>query len=587
MRVSSKLAVQLFEACGAVGIACGELLPMLSADAQAALNKRDGTMEWDTLIALFDRLWLIVDADVERMRAIGRALVHAPSFILLRKLAGTVVSPRSLYDAWGRWIAPAALPHLSLESRTVSRSRLRFVGSVPAPHASAIAFFHCVEGGLTELPRLLALERATIVTSRITARAVDITIELPPSRSMFGRLRRVVRAALSSGEALDLLEVQRSELAHGLQTVQRGASEVQEVFDRLPVLVVIHRDGKILWKNRAVAKTLGYEGHDDLVGRPLVDLLEPAAREAFGGRIRAPIDETPELEEVRLMKRNGEVVVTEVFPAQLITFDGEPARMVVGRDATERVRLQQQLLVSARMASIGMLAAGVAHEVNNPLAYVLNNVEIAMKQLAPLGESTRQGREALGVALEGVDRIRTIVRDLLALSRLDDAAVGPVDVVAVVDSTLALARKEIAERAAFVYHREPVALAKGTVARVGQVLLNLLTNALEALPEDARETNELRVSVRPSAAGGAVVEVTDNGVGIPSEHASRVFDPFFTTKAPGHGTGLGLAISLRLVAEMGGELSFESTPKRGTTFRMTLSAAELEDRAHRQPSAQA
>ncbi len=237
--------------------------------------------------------------------------------------------------------------------------------------------------------------------------------------------------------------------------------------------------------------------------------------------------------------------------------------------------------------SIGMLAAGVAHEVNNPLAYVLNNVEIAMRLLAPLGEATRSGREALGVALEGVDRIRTIVRDLLALSRVDDMAVGPVDLVAVVDSTLALARKEIAERAELVYAYEPVPLARGTVARVGQVVLNLVANALEALPADARGTNVLRVTVRPSCAGGAVVEITDNGIGILPEHAPQIFDPFFTTKAPGRGTGLGLAISQRLVAEMGGELSFESTVNRGTTFRMTLPAADLEDRAHRQTSAQA
>jgi signal transduction histidine kinase len=231
------------------------------------------------------------------------------------------------------------------------------------------------------------------------------------------------------------------------------------------------------------------------------------------------------------------------------------------------------------MASIGMLAAGVAHEVNNPLAYVLNNVEIAMKQLAPLGEATRQGREALGVALEGVDRIRTIVRDLLALSRVNDVPIGPIDVPVVVESTLALARKEIAERAQLVYEHEPVALSRGTVARLGQVLLNLVANALEAMPEGARVTNELRVVVRPSAFGGAIVEVSDNGVGIPAEHCPRLFDPFFTTKAPGLGTGLGLSITQRLVSEMGGELSFESVVKRGSTFRVTLPPADLDEPA--------
>jgi len=585
MRVSSKLAMQLLEACDAVGVAREDLISIIPADSRASVTAPDGSIEWDTLMGLFDRLWVIVDGDVARVRAVGRALVHVPSYVLLRQLARTVVSPRSLYDAWSRWIAPATVPHVSVEQTTVSKSRLRFVGSIPEPHASSIAFIHFFEGALSELPSLLALEPATIIESHVTPRGVDITIELPPSSSVIGRLRRVFRAAVSSSEALDLLEVQRTELAYGLQAIRRATGEIQEVFDRLPVLVIIHRKGTILWKNRAAARTLGYDGNDDLVGRELLDLLEPAAHEIFEARMRTPVDETPELEEVRLVKRDGQIVVAEVFPTQLVTFDNEPARMLVGRDATERVRLQQQLLISARMASIGMLAAGVAHEVNNPLAYVLNNVEIAMKQLAPLGEATRQGREALGIALEGVDRIRMVVRDLLALSRVDDIVIGPVDVVAVVESTLTLAKKEIAERAELVFEHQHVPMAHGTVARLGQVILNLVANALEALAEGSRETNELRVVVRPSDTGGAVVEVSDNGVGIPAEHAPRVFDPFFTTKAPGQGTGLGLAISQRLVAEMGGELSFDSVVQRGSTFRVTLRAADPEDRAQRQESA--
>ena len=576
MRVSSKLAVQLLEACDAVGISPETVSSAVPAAALAATADPRGTIEWDTLMALFDRLWLIVDGDVPRMRSIGGALVHAPSYAALRRLANTVVSARSLYEAAVRWLAPAAMPHLELVQTTISKSRLRFVASVPEAHATSRAFLHFFEGVLTELPSLLALGRSTIVTSVVTPRTIDVVIELPRSSSVLGRLRRVFRAAASSEDAIDLLEGQRSEIVLGLEAVKQSQSEIQEVFDRLPVLVIIHRHGTILWKNRAVVKTLGYEDHDDLVGRSILDLLVPSTRETFQARLRAAVTETPEIEEAHLLTRAGDVVVTEVFPTQLVTFEGQPARMIVGRDATERVRLQQQLLISARMASIGMLAAGVAHEVNNPLAYVLNNVEIAMKQLAPLGEATRQGRDALGVALEGVDRIRTIVRDLLALSRVDDASVGPVDLLGVVESTLALARNEIAARAELVYEHEPVSLASGTAARIGQVLLNLLANALEALPVESRETNWLRVVVRPSTNGGVVIEVSDNGVGIAPDHAPRVFDPFFTTKAPGSGTGLGLAISQRLVAEMGGELSFDSVVKRGSTFRVVLPPANLD-----------
>jgi signal transduction histidine kinase len=268
----------------------------------------------------------------------------------------------------------------------------------------------------------------------------------------------------------------------------------------------------------------------------------------------------------------------EVSPTQNVSFGGKPARLIVGRDVTERMRLQQRLLTADRLASIGMLAAGVAHEVNNPLAYVLNNVEMAIRDLTPLGEQTRQSREALAVALEGVDRIRTIVRDLLALSRVDEVAIGPVDVRAVIESTLALAAHNIAEVADLECDYRPVPLARGTPARLGQVLLNLLANALEAMPEATRSTNRLRVSVLPSPTGGAVVEVSDNGVGVAPEHVARIFDPFFTTKSFGSGTGLGLAISQRLVAEIGGELSFESTPNRGSTFRVTLVAAEPDER---------
>ena len=576
MRVSSKLAVQLLEAIERTGIPREDVMSELGLDA-VSLHAPRARIEWETLTRIVERAWNTFERDPERMRDVGRALARAPSYVFLQRLARTVVSVRGLYEMATRWGSHANFPHCKLAMSIVSDRRLRYVCSIPEPHTPSAAFFHVFEGVLLETPTLLGLAPSTIITSEVTPRSIDIVLELPEAPSIRGRVRRAVRAMLYSGDALDLLEDQRHELEEGLLAVQRSTGEFLEVFDRLPVLVIIHRDGIVLWKNRAVAQTLFYEGHDDLVGRPLVDLVEPAERERFIARMRTPATETPAVEEARLLRRDGQVVVTEVFPTQVVAFEGKPARMIVGRDATERVRLQQQLLVAARMASIGMLAAGVAHEVNNPLGYVLNNVEIALKQLGPLGEATRQGREALGVALEGVDRIRTIVRDLLALSRVDDGLVGPVDVIAVVESTLALARNEIAERAELVFDYESIPLARGTVARVGQVLLNLFTNALEALPEGARSTNELRVSVRPSAAGGVVVAVTDNGVGIRPEHASRIFEPFFTTKAAGHGTGLGLAISVRLVAEMGGELSFESVPKRETTFRMTLAAADLED----------
>ena len=581
MRIGGRLAVNLLEATDSVGIAREKLTPAMGL-AAGDVPDVDGEIDWSAFAALIDRVWQVLGEDAGRVRNVGRALAHVPSYVFLQRLARTVVSPQNLYDAGARWVAPASFPHLLLEQTYLSRRRLRCVASIPEPHAASAAFFHVFEGVLLELPTLLGGPGSSLVSSKVTPRTMDTVIELPASASILERARRAIRAAVGSADALELLEDQRRELAESLEAARRSTTETKELLDRLPVLVIIHRAGVLLWMNRANVELLGYESSAQITGRPLLDLVEPASRETVRERMRRPVDaQTPELSEIRLMTRGGRVVVVEISPAQEVSFDGRPARLIVARDVTERAQLRQQLLIADRMASIGMLAAGVAHEVNNPLAYVLNNVEIAIKGLTPLGDATLQSRAALGIALEGVDRIRTIVRDLLALSRVDDAVVGPVDVKAVVESTLALAGKNISERAVLIFDHEPVPLVQGSVARLGQVILNLVSNALEAMSTGPRDRNELRVAIRASDGGGAIVEITDNGVGIPPEHVGSVFDPFFTTKAPGHGTGLGLAISQRLVAEMGGRLSFETAPRRGTTFRVALPPVEAKTGATR------
>jgi PAS domain S-box-containing protein len=404
-------------------------------------------------------------------------------------------------------------------------------------------------------------------------------VDGPRSRSVLARApraARAARAALHPGEELALLERQRVELEQAVAGLQRAYGETHALFDVLPEVILIHQKGEVLWANRAAVRTLGYASLDELVGRSLSALLDAASRGVMRERMQRVLEgePIPELTEARLRTRSGASVLLELFPSQAVSFRGESARLLFGRDITERERLEQKLRAADRMASIGMLAAGVAHEVNNPLGYVLNNVEMAVRELGPLGEGAKRSRAALGVALEGVDRIRVIVRDLLELARVDDRAVGPVDVRRVVESTLALAGQKIAERATLQADYEPVPLARGTASRLGQVVLNLVSNALEAMPAETPAANRLGVSVRRSPDGGALLEVRDSGVGISAENAARVLDPFFTTKEAGSGTGLGLAISQRLVAEMGGTLTFESAPGQGSAFRVTLPPAE-------------
>jgi PAS domain S-box-containing protein len=584
MRVKGRIAIVALDGFEAVGLDRQQLATSVGLDTRS-LSASSSQVEWSTFTALLDAGWKALGGDPIRMREVGSAIARAPSYALLQRLARTVFSVRRVYDIATRWGAPSTFPHLEFGYEPLSARRLRFRGRIPEPYAPSLPLQHLMEGVLVETSTLLGLPRATIVSSQVTPRTSEVVIDLPPSSTLPARVRRAVHAALHAGDVEDMFEAQRQELMEAVEEARRSTEEHWAILDGLSDYVLIHRGGVILWMNRAGVRALGYERREDVVGRPLLEFVEPAARARVVARMSQPAGaKAPELGELRLMARDGRSVVIEVSPSQAMTYGGEPARLVVGRDVTERARMQERLLVADRMAAIGMLAAGVAHEVNNPLAYVLNNVEIALSELEPLGAAAARARESLSVALEGVDRIRTIVRDLLALSRVNDTIVGPISVRAVVDSTLALAKKEIDARAVLELSLEPVPPVAGSVARLGQVLLNLVMNALEAMREPERERNRLCIAVRPSTTGGAVVEVTDNGVGIPPEHANRVFEPFFTTKPPGKGTGLGLAISRRLVAEMGGELSFESSPGLRTSFRVTL--APWDAPAHR-PEARA
>ena len=568
------MAVNLFEATETTGIDRDVLTAPIGYDAKRLVDPKHG-IEWEALVEILARLSALLDDDVERLRAVGVAMAGTPSYAFLRRIARSVLTLQSLYEAGERWLAPANVPHLLLWSAFPTPSLMIFRCTIPETYVASAPYLHIFEGLLTAVPQLLDLPPAVIERSRVTPRECEMTLRLPASRALGGRMRRATRALFHRRDALELLEEQRHEIAEGLEAAQRATQEIRALFHRLPDFVLVHRSGRILWTNRAMIVGLGYEHDDDLVGRKLLDIMAPVSRAFTERRMRGLEDHmSPDLIELKVLRRDGTVVNVEVAPTQTVSFGGQPARLVVARDITESMRLQQRLITADRLASIGMLAAGVAHEVNNPLAYVLNNIEMVIRELTPLGDAAAKSREKLAVALQGVDHIRVIVRDLLALSRTEEMSIGTVDVRAIVESTLSLAAEKIAERASLQTKYEDAPLVRGTPARLGQVLLNLLANALEALPMASRDANRLHVSVRRSADGGAVIEVTDNGVGIADEHHARVFDPFFTTKPFGSGTGLGLSISQNLLTEIGGALSFESTHGKGSTFRVLLAPAE-------------
>ena len=256
---------------------------------------------------------------------------------------------------------------------------------------------------------------------------------------------------------------------------------------------------------------------------------------------------------------------------------GSVVRLVaVVQDITEEVRLTAQLRLAERMASLGTLASGIAHEVNNPLAFVVSNLNTVRADLARVSEipgvDLEDLRAALSEAQEGAERVAAIVGNLKAFSRGDDERLpAACDLRPILEGVLNLAHNETLHRARVVKRFEPVPLVMANQARLGQVFLNLVLNAAQAIPDGHVEENVITVSTRAED-GHALVTVEDTGHGIAPEHLSRVFDPFFSTKDAGRGTGLGLFIAQGIVRELGGEIELDSSVGVGSKFRVRLPA---------------
>ncbi len=565
MMVLSSTAVSvLLEAAEAAGIPRSRLLDASTLDPFQ--------VEWSQYVAIVERLSHLVDGDRARLRDIGGNVARVPAHVFVQRLAADIVTPRMLYIAGQRWFHPAVYPHLPLVVDIVGAQRVRCELAIPEPYAPSTPLFHLFEGVFRELPCLLGLSRATIVSSELTPRRLSVLLDLPSAPPLLARMRRSIRSRFGGRQRVDLLERQRTELEKSIEEMRRLSEEFQRLLDDLPDPVAILRNGAFLWVNRTMLKTLGYEQASDLVGFSATKFVHESSLALATENLLLPIGGRIHPIEVRFKRRDGEIVLWEISPPQRIVFGGSEARLIVGRDVTERVRMQQRLVTANRLSSLALLSAGVAHEINNPLAYTLGSIENARRSLEGPAPDATQAIMALDTALEGIERVRSVVRDFGMLSRPDERSAQVIDVRKILDSTLTLAGKEIEGRARVVRDYAPVPEVRMNVARLGQVFLNLMVNAVEWMPE-ASEDNELRVRTFTDAGGEPVVEISDTGAGIPAELLDRVFDPFFTTKPDGQGTGLGLAICHRILTEAGGEISVVSTPGRGSTFRLVLPRA--------------
>lgn len=343
-----------------------------------------------------------------------------------------------------------------------------------------------------------------------------------------------------------------------------------------------HRDGDevvdfvVEAVNGAAERLLGAKAAD-LVGRLLCELRPNVRSGGFFERYRRVAASGEPLEE-EFATDAGRWLRERVVRVG----DGV---VVVSRDVSEARTAEARLRQSERLASLGVLLAGVAHEINNPITYTLANLE-AVAEVIDQHRRAGDGEEgwlddvagAVAEALAGAGRVRDVVRDLRTFSRptTGSATVRASDVSTVVEAAVRMAGHEVKHRAALVKDMAEVPPVAMGESRLGQVLINLLVNAAQALGSAPADRNTIRINVLRAGPDRVAVEVVDNGPGMEPEVAARAFDPFFTTKPAGAGTGIGLAVCKSLVEAAGGIIEVESALGEGTTFRLLLPVATAE-----------
>ena len=362
------------------------------------------------------------------------------------------------------------------------------------------------------------------------------------------------------------------------------AALLRALVDKLPAMVA-YWDASLRCRfaNRAYERWFGVKP-EAMIGRDMAEFLGalyPLNRPFIEGALRG---EAQEFEREIPDPAGGPARFGQASYIPDIVGGTVRGFCVLVADITRRVHAEQavrdmerQLQSAERRSAMATLAAGIAHEINNPLAAVLSNVELSLEAVDAAGGCDRAAvKAALADARDATKRIRDIVESMKLLDRTEGGTRERVDVNRTLERSVALAAAAGRYHARLVRELRHVGHVEGNASQLAQVFVSLLINAAQALPDAATERNEIRVATRRDG-DQIVIEVRDNGAGIPDDLKSRIFDPFFTTKGVGGGVGLGLARSSSIVSAMGGSLTVTSAPAEGTCARVVLPAAAREE----------
>jgi len=405
-------------------------------------------------------------------------------------------------------------------------------------------------------------------------------------------------AAISSGAGVD-------------EAIRQSEARLRTIIDATPLgICITNADCVFEYVNKAYADIYGYHP-SELIGKPFTMIVEQDKVDFWRDLHDKYLAGYKEIRgEWNTVHKSGKLLTILADAARIVGTDGKPKKVTFVMDVTELSKLREesrlnevQMMQTEKMSSLGQMVAGLAHEMNTPLGFVKNNIEMLeaknkeTKELIALYEKLRsqimygspndvamllsqidnvsqrvknrvwqESDTLFRSSIEGIDRIQDLILNLKNFSRLDEADFKPTDINENIESTLKIAGHLFKGGIQVIKEFSPLPPVQAFPAQMNQVFLNLITNAVHAVDERTG-----RITIKTMHQGNSVViKVIDNGKGIPPENLKKIFDPFFTTKPVGQGTGLGLSIAYKIIEKHGGKIEVQSQVGRGTEFTITL-----------------
>jgi len=585
--VSAQTAALLLDALVHRGVDASALWTGLPVTVRQLQARRD-RIDWETWVEVMARAEQACGVDqTEQLFVAGAGARTGHPFV---QLANAFLSVRDVYALFARWGLSRALMVITARFEPSTGDAARFTITIDPARAGSLPTLRFVTGVLRNLPGLQGLPPATVrLAPDATPHHARYELEIPRDRTLLARARRVLRVAGGAAAALDELEQQAAEIAaknaaleQQLAETERAAAALREREEWLALALDAGKVG--IWRMDPVTRRvrlsdglgelLGLPGQGEIDIKAWMERIHPDDRDGILTTMRETVARHESFEvEYRIVRPSGELGWLQAKGR--VVGDGEQSH-VFGTvvDLTEKKLVDTTLRFADRLIAAGTLAAGVAHEINNPLTYVLGNVELVRRRLQAFPQVEPVVHDSLGQVLDGLERIRGVVADLRAFARPEEDVVARTAPRAVCDAAIRIVSSLVRHRASVTTEftdDTPEVIANES--RLGQVIINLIVNASHAMPDRPAVNNQIVVRTRRLPTGDAAIDVEDNGTGIAPDVLPRLFDPFFTTKAGREGTGLGLSVCQSIVASLHGRIDVDTAPGKGTTFSVVLPAA--------------